>query len=102
MIVGLDDNTEIWPPLLNLPKDRLVLLLKHHPQIPRYGGQIWLCNLAMKRAYNINITQGMSKHRDSYVSNGAGFGVLPCACWRLLPPKHTAAANATHIMGELV
>jgi hypothetical protein len=37
VIVGLDDYTEMWPPPLNGREDRFVLLLKHHPQIPRFG-----------------------------------------------------------------
>ncbi|MDR1580002.1 MAG: metallophosphoesterase [Synergistaceae bacterium] len=108
VIVGLDDNTEIWPPKLDVPKDRFVLLLKHHPQIPKFGagkfdlqlcghthgGQIWLCNLAMKRAYNM--TQGMSKHGGSlvYVSNGAGFWGPPL---RLLAPPEVTVFDLVNV-----
>ncbi|MDR3076960.1 MAG: metallophosphoesterase [Synergistaceae bacterium] len=100
-IAGLDDHMTIWPPLLDVPGDRFVLLLKHHPQIPRgvegkfdlqlcghtHGGQVWLCNLAMKRVYGME--QGLSRHGGSfvYVSNGTGFWGPPLRIFA--PPEVT-------------
>ena len=100
-IVGMDDHMTIWPPTLEVSNDRFVLLLKHHPQVPRnaegkfdlqlcghtHGGQIWLCNLAMRRVYGM--PQGLSRQSGGivYVSNGAGFWGPPLRIFA--PPEVT-------------